>query len=66
MENVGLVDFLFLNLLEYVVIVMGFNNVFYFLVLVDVFEFYIKGGGVVFFISDVNFGLDWDWVLSFD
>lgn len=65
-ENSGPVDLLSLNLAEYAVIVMGSNNVVYPAPLVDAFEAYVKGGGAALFISDANFGLDWDRAPSSD
>ncbi|MBX2874236.1 MAG: ThuA domain-containing protein [Saprospiraceae bacterium] len=58
--NSGPIDLLSLNLSDYDVIVMGSNNVPYPADQVDAFESYIKGGGAALFISDANFGLDWD------
>ncbi len=65
-ENSGPVDLLSINLSDYAVIVMGSNNVPYPDALVDAFEAYIKAGGAALFISDANFGLDWDRAPSSD
>lgn len=59
-EDSGPVDLTALNLSDYAVIVMGSNNVPYTEAQVDAFESYIKAGGAALFISDANFGLDWD------
>mgnify|MGYP000085150989 CR=1 FL=1 len=65
-ENSGPVDLLSINLHDYAVVVMGSNNVSYPTAMVDAFEAYIKGGGAALFISDANFGLDWDRAPSSD
>lgn len=65
-ENSGPVDLTAINLSDYAVVVMGSNNVPYPTAMVDAFEAYIRAGGAALFISDANFGLDWDRAPSSD